>query len=100
MKKTNSKKRKLEEDITVDFSPLKLAKTNPAKKSGRREQVEKLVEAKHSNPGKQKEKSDLSEIEGGKKRKHAEEQELTAESSGNSKRMKLVYVLFSHASCH
>ena len=68
---------------------MKLAKTNPGKISGRREPVEKPVGAKLPNPRKQT-KTDKSGIKGGKKRKHTEEQELTAESSENLKQMKLV----------
>ena len=70
LKKTSSKKQKLEEDIAAG-APIKLAKTNAGKISGRREPVEKPVGLKLPNPRKQT-KTDKSEIKGGKKRKRTE----------------------------
>lgn len=91
LKKTNSKKRKMEEDMTEGTSQ-KFTKTDHFKKLGRsdgEEPVNKPMGAKLSNPGRQT-KTDLSGIKRGMKREHVEEPELTAESSRNFKRLKSV----------
>lgn len=84
------KKRRSEEDVAIGPSS-KLSKTDPSKKSGRlneREHVDVPTEESSKTSGEMK-------IE--KKRKHLDEEELNAESSGMAKRFKSdssKYVLF------
>lgn len=97
--KTNHKKRELEQEVTTDV-PAKRLKTDGSKKVGRwvtkgpgddhREAVGVLKSpnySKQSKSSKLSEPSKSSKLES-KKRKHLDEQEMAAENSRQSKRIK------------